>query len=659
MRLFSLKGMLLHALAGHSGFTFGFTTGLDMLQTIRENSKGLIAKIIIGFIIAIMALFGVESIMSGFITNPTVGEVNGEEITELELTNSVQNLLASVGGNLGSLDEDLIRQVALNQIIEDRLLRQSSQDAALLISSDAIDLQIINDPQFQVGGVFNSDLAVRTMATQGFTVAGYRQALADQMVVGQLANAFASSGFVTQSELERVAALSSQSRDFRFLSITLGNRTGGEPIPPDQIETYYQNNQAQFMIDEEVAIDYVVLDKSAIFSEVVVSEADVLARYEEERANSSSASQRRVSHILLETGGSTEEAVVAEAAALKARIDQGEDFGSLAVEASSDTASAEQGGDIGYSDGTAFPAGIEAALLDMEVGQVSDPVVTEFGVHLVKLTEYDVNEYPAIEEVSERIRRDLSSAEVDEIYFSRLETLANLAFETTDLAEISAELGLPVQQSEMFSRSGGFTEITTNANVIAATFADEVLVEGNNSDVVEIGNDRALVLNINTRNEESLRPFEEVRGEIAAILRTELERERAAALGDQMLSSLRNGESIDDMLLANELQWIVQTNASRDQSGLNTEVLRNVFALSVPAEGESEFSGFALSNGTYIVAELQGVNRGSLAQMDSTERDAMVSSLVERDGRAAFDAFLANTRNNADISENLTPVDTF
>jgi len=631
-----------------------------MLQTIRENSQGIVAKIIIGFIIGIMALFGVESIMSGFVTNPTVAEVNGEEITEPELATSVQNLIMSVGGNLGSLDEDVIRQVALNQIIEDRLLRQASREAGLQISSDAIDLQIINNPQFQVGGVFNSDLAVRTMATQGFTVAGYRQALADQMVVGQLANAFASSGFVTQSELERIAALSSQTRDFRFVSVTLGNRTAGEPIPAEQIDAYYQNNQSQFTIEEEVAIDFVVLDKAAIFAEVEVSDADVLAQYEQERANSSASSQRRASHILLEIGaGTTAEAVVAQAAVLKGRIDQGEDFGAIALEASSDTVSAQQGGDIGYSDGSAFPVAIEQALLSMEEGQVSDPVVTEFGVHLVKLTEYDVNEYPALDEVADRIRRDLSSSEVDEIYFSRLEALANLAFETTDLTEISEELGLAVQQSELFARNGGFTEITSNANVIAAAFADEVLVEGNNSDVVELGNDRALVLNINTRNEESLRPLEEVRGEIAAILRTELEKERAAALGEQLLTALRSGQPIDETLASNELQWIVQTNASRDQSGLNSEVMQNVFALPAPGEGQSEFSGFALSNGTYIVAELQRVNRGSLAQMDAAERDALVSSYIERDGRAAFDAFLANTRNNAEIFENLTPLQTF
>lgn len=625
-----------------------------MLQKIRDNSQGMVAKVIIGFIIAIMALFGVESIMSGFVGNATVAEVNGVEITEPELAASVQNLIASIGGNLDTLDENLLRQIALNQIIEDRLLLQAARDASMSISSDAIDRQIINTEQFQIGGVFNSDLAVRTMATQGFTVQAYRTALADQMVVGQLANTYAASSFVTESELERIAALSSQTRDFRFLSVTLGNRTTGEPITPEQIDAYYQNNQSQFMLEEELTIDYVLLDKSAIFAEVEVSDADVQAQYETEREAFSSATQRRAAHILLEVNASlTEEAALEQAAALKARLDQGEDFGALALEASSDTVSAAAGGDIGYSDGTAFPPELEAALAALEVGQIADPVVTEFGVHIVKLTEFDVNEFPTLEEVADRIRRELSSAEVDQLYFSRLETLANLAFETSDLQEISEELGLPVTQSEAFTRLGGSSEITTNSNVIAAAFSEEVLVDGDNSEVIELGDSRALVLNVREHTEASLRPIEEVRGEIAAILRTELEKERAQAVGEEILTALRAGNSADDIIAANELQWIEQRNAARDQTGLNSEVLQSAFSMSAPAGDESLYQGFALNNGTYVVLELLGVNRGSLEQMDDAARQTLATGFIEREGRAAFDAFLANTRNNADITENL------
>lgn len=624
-----------------------------MLQTIRDNSQGLIAKVIIGFIIAVMALFGVESIVGG-LGNTSVAEVNGEDITEPELATNVQNLLASVGGDLGDLDEGLLRQIALNQLIEDRLMRQATRDANMTVSSDAIDRQIINNPQFQIGGTFNPDLAMRTMATQGFTVQGYRAALQEQMVVGQLVNAYASTSFVTEAELDRIAALTSQTRDFRFVSVTIGNRTLGEPIPAEQIEAYYQNNDAQFMLDEEVGIDYVVLDKNVIYDEVSVDDAAVQAQYAIESGTFNSASQRRASHILLETGsGLTEEQALAQAADLKARIDAGEDFAAVALEASSDTVSAQDGGDIGYTDGTAFPAGVEEALTSLAVGEVSAPVSSEFGVHLVKLTENTVNEYPPLEEVAERIRRDLSTAEVDALYFSRLEDLANLAFETTGLSDIASELGMDIVNSELFSRLGGSSEITSNASIIAAAFSDEALIEGNNSDVIELGDSRAIVLHVREHHEATLQPLEEVRGEIAAILRTELEKERASALGGSLLSTLRSGTAIDEALAENELQWIEQNGAARDQPGLNGEVLQSVFSMPSPSEGESIYNGFSLSNGTYIVLELQGVTRGSLAQLDLAQRASMTDTYIERDGRDTFEAFVANTRRNADITNNL------
>lgn len=623
-----------------------------MLQKLRDSSQGLAAKIVIGFIIALMSMFGIESFLGGSGDNGIVAKVNGEDITEPEVANRIQILVASLGGNIASLDEGLLRQIALNQIIEDRVLLRSAKDAHMVISSDAIDRQIINTPQFQAGGVFNSDLALRTMATQGFSVPAYRQALADQMIVEQLATAYSASSFVTESELNRIAGLSSQTRDFRFVSVTLGNRTAGESIPADQIETYYQNNQAQFMVDEEVVINYVVLDKNAIFDEVEVSDDAVQAQYNIESTAFSSASQRRASHILLEVDSSrSEEAALQEAAALKARLDQGEDFAALALEASSDTISAEEGGDIGYSDGSAFPQPVEDALAGLEVGEISDPVVSEFGVHLVKLTEYEVNEFPALDEVVDRIRRELSSAEVDRLFFERRETLANLAFETGDLSAIAEDLGLEIQQSEAFTQLGGSSQITSNSNVITAAFSEDVMIGGNNSDVIELDTSRAMVLNASEHNDASLRPLEEVRGEIAAILRTAIEKERAQMLGEQLLASLRNGESVDEMVTSNELQWISQNGATRNQSGLNNEVLQKAFAMSVPAEGSSEFDGFALGNGTYVVLELTGVTRGSLDQLDASEKGTLASAFVQHDGRTAFNGYLTTARNEADIEQ--------
>jgi len=620
-----------------------------MLQSIRDNSQGIGAKIIIGFIIALMAMFGLETMFSGLMNGNAVAEVNGEDITETEVTTGVQNLIMSMGGNTSTLDDALLRQIALNQIIEDRLLRKSAADAGMIISSDTIDRQLINTAQFQVGGVFNSDIAVRTMAAQGFTPASYRAALESQMVVGQLVNAFAASAFVTEQELDRIAALSSQTRDFRFVSVTLGNRTAGEVIDEVQIETYYQNNQSQFMREEEVGINYALLDKSTMFAEVEVSDDEVRAQYETERGAASSQTQRRAAHILLETGASlSQEDAIAQAEALKARVDQGEDFAVLAQEASSDTFSAANGGDIGYSDGSAFPAAVEEALVTMAVGEVSEPVVSEFGVHLVKLTEFTEATFPTFEEAQERIRRELSSNEVDQLYFGRLETMANLAFENNDLQALSEELGLEIVSPEAFTRLGGNSSITANSAVIAAAFSNEVLYDGINSDVIELDNSRAIVLNLREHNEASLRPLAEVQGEIAAILRTELEKERAQEVGEQLLEAMREGGDVDALVNENELQWIVQTGASRNAANLNREVLDGAFALPAPEDGPIH-DGFALANGTYIVLELQAVNRGSVADMDQEERNTLVTGFVDASGRSTFGAYLAQLRSEAEV----------
>ena len=169
-----------------------------MLQNIRDNSQGVIAKIIIGLIVAVFALFGVESIIGGLVTSPPVAEVNGEEITEVQLQNSTQSLMNQIGANAQSIDQELVEQLALNQLIEETVLRQAARDAGMAVSEDTVDRAIINTPQFQVSGRFDSDLAVRTLAAQGFSVPAYRADLRQRMLIGQVANAYNGSNFVNR-----------------------------------------------------------------------------------------------------------------------------------------------------------------------------------------------------------------------------------------------------------------------------------------------------------------------------------------------------------------------------------------------------------------------------------------------------------------------------
>lgn len=624
-----------------------------MLQDIRDNSQGVIAKVIIGFIVAIFALFGVDSIMNGFITSPPIAEINGEEVTEAQLQVNTQNLLNSIGGSADSLDQSLLEQIALSQILEEVLLRQSAQSTGMAVSSNRVDRSIIENPQFQINGVFDADLAVRTMASQGFSVPIYRETLQQQMLLSQLANAYSSSAFVTNIELERIAGLSAQTRDFRYLSIPLGTRTLGTAISDAEIQSYYEENQDAFTQPETVSVSYVTLDKNVISNEIELDDGVVQAQYEIERSAFEGSAEKRASHILFEVGGDLDEEQALElAATAKQRIDGGEDFGAVALAMSTDTVSAEEGGDIGYTDGTAFPEAIEEALGTLSVNEVSGPVVSDFGVHIVMLTEDSVNVFQSFEEVAERIERELKSSEVELIYAERLGDLSNLAFETGNLETISEELELEIMVSGPFDRSGG-SGIFSNQTLLTAAFSDEVLLDRNNSEVIELSPSQAVVLNLEVFNEATVLPLEEVEPEIAVIIRTEMEREAVRELADQLLSNIENGESIDQLLADNQLEWRAEEGANRGAAGVNREILNRIFSMSLADSGELAYENITLSNDTGVIVELNGINAGSIASLAEAERESMVSSMISDLGNSDFQAYMSNLEENADIESRI------
>jgi len=618
-----------------------------MLQDIRDNSQGVISKVIIGVIIAVFALTGASYLIDR-LPITSVAEVNGEEITEAQLQAETQQFLNSIGAGIDSIDQELLEQIALNQLIEQVILRQSTEDASMAISSNEIDRQILQTEAFQIDGVFNSDLAVRTMAAQFLNVPQYRAFLRQQLLLVQMANAYSSSNFVTKAELNKVAELTGQTRDFRYISITLGARTLGTAISNNEIAAYYEANTDNFIEEESVLLDYVVLSKNQIAGEIQVDEAQLRAQYESEREAYEGSSEKRAAHILFEVGADRgEDDALALAGAARQRIVDGEDFGALALEFSSDVVSAEEGGDIGYTDGSAFPLEIEEVLESLTLNELSGPVVTEFGVHLVKLTEDSENLFQPYEEVAERIERDLKSAEVELIYGERLGNLSNLAFETGDLLTISEELNLVILQSEPIGRSGG-SAIFANQALITAAFSDEVLLEGNNSDVIELDTEQAVVLRVREFTEAVVQPLQEVQPEIAVILRTEMEKDEVQELGNRLLAAAVAGEGLDELLVENELGWIVEEAVERIAFTANREIINKAFEMQRPTS-EAVLATITLDNGTFVLLELNQVQPGAIDSLEEDELITLTDTLASSLGNSDFEAFLNNLKGNADI----------
>jgi len=626
-----------------------------MLQKIRDNSQGTAAKIFVWFIIVVFGAWGASTIVSSVINATPVVSVNGEEIDELEVERNaqlkMQEYLEAQGpdADLSGIDEELIREAAISELIQRKLLLQYAEQTGMVISSRAIDRSIAQTPDFQVDGVFNGERAQMLLQSMGYTPNSYRSALATEGVINQTSFAYGLSGFTTRKELEHLAALVNQTRDIRYILINLGSELDNIEIQEEDIQNYYTENEKSFILEEQVSLEYLELDKEEIFDEVTVTEEQIRQRYDEEQLEYQSQIERRASHILLEAFDDADyDEAMSQATELKQRIDDGESFEELAAEFSNDLGSAADGGDVGYTTGDTFVEPFEQALLSLDVGEVSAPVRTEFGVHLIKLTERSESEIETFEDARERLERDLKTAQVDTIFLARQEELGNLAFESFDLADPAEIMGLEIQTTGLFGRSGG-TGIAANQDVINSGFSQEVLLDGLNSNLIAITPSRSVVIRVKEHNQPEIQPLESVRGEIEVMLRFDKIRDMSIELGETIVSSINNGQNIDTLLETQNLSWNQISELERTNPALPPELVANVFEMDTPADGETSVEGFELATGDYVVVELQQVNDGIIEDFEEAELESLQDFLAQQSANAEFQALVMGMQERAEI----------
>ena len=369
-----------------------------MLQNIRDNSQGWIAKTIIGVIVALLALTGFDAIFKATTHNQDAAKVNGEEITQNELSQAVdmqrRQLMQQLGKDFDAslLDEKMLREAALKGLIDRKLLLQGAQDSKFAFSEGALDQVILQTPEFQVDGKFSPERFDQVIRQLGYTRLQFRQMLTQEMLIGQVRAGLAGSGFVTDAQVLAFARLEKQTRD--FASLTIKADPAAVKLTDDEVKAYYDQHAKEFMTPDQVVIDYIELKKAAFFDQVSVKDEDLQALYQKEIANLSE--QRRAAHILIEVNDKVNEAQAkAKIEEIQARLAKGESFEALAKEFSQDPGSASNGGDLGFAGPGVYDPTFEKALYALNKDQVSAPVRTDFGFHLIKLLGVEAPEVPS------------------------------------------------------------------------------------------------------------------------------------------------------------------------------------------------------------------------------------------------------------------------
>ena len=621
-----------------------------MLQNIRDNSQGWIAKTIIGVIIVLMALTGFDAIMNATSNKQDAAEVNGESVSLNELNRAMDMQRRQLAQQLGEqfdaslLDEKLLREGALKALIDRTLLLQGVRDAGFGFSQQALDQLILLTPEFQVDGKFSPDRFDQVIRQMGYDRLQFRQLLEEEMLIGQLRAGLAGSGFVTDQEVRAFAALERQTRDFATLAIKAHPEQ--VEVSADEVKAYYDEHASEFMTPEQVQVEYVELKKDAFFDQVEVADADVQAAYEKEIANL--GEQRKASHILLEAGGQmSDEQAKAKLEELKARIDKGEDFAALAREFSQDPGSAGNGGDLGFAGKGVYDKAFEDALFSLQKGQVSAPVKSEFGWHLIRLDDVQAAEVPSLDSLRPQLVRELKAQQVEQRFVEASKQLEDAAFEAADLAQPAQELGLEVKQAAPFGREGG-EGIAANRQVVQAAFSPEVLTEGANSSALELDPDTVVVLRVKEHRKSEQQPLEQLADKLGERIRSERAAAAAQTRGEALLAELRAGKTPVVQAESGEA-WQVTEAATRSQEGVDPQVLQALFRLPRPqAADKPSFAGLSLANGDYLVLRLNGVSAAE-AELSAEELAMYRRFLASRSGQQDFLAFQRQLQTEAKI----------
>ncbi|MEE4662289.1 MAG: SurA N-terminal domain-containing protein, partial [Halieaceae bacterium] len=407
-----------------------------MLQSLRRSLQGTVAKVVIAIIVVPFALVGVESLLSGGGIQ-FVAEVNDQRISAAELQIQVnqqkRRLLMTMGENIDPslLDDQLLAGPSLELLIQKSLLTQAASDYGMAIADTALADFIGDMAVFKVDGRFDESLFRRVVAEQGYSPAGFQEALRQDMLMTQLRAGIAGTSFATPAEVAQLASIKEEKRDIRYMVLPISQFRTDAQISDDAIAQWYESNPDSFMTEETVVLSYIELTPEDF--PVEVDEQQLRELYESERDIWRQPEQRRVAHILLSERSDEDAAAFGSRVdEVAARLAEGADFAELAAALSDDVGSASSGGELGFTDGSLFPEPMETAIAALDAGEVSDPVETDAGTHFIKLLELRRGEVLEFEQVRAELRQRLETEEARRALILAVEELRDLAFNAED-----------------------------------------------------------------------------------------------------------------------------------------------------------------------------------------------------------------------------------
>ena len=604
-----------------------------MLQSIRDGSRSWGAKIIIGVMVAAMALFGIESLFGVFGSDPNeVASVNGQPIMRQQVELEVQRALRS--GQVPPEQERALRNDLLDQLITQKLLTQYAEEGGFAVSEQQLDQLIVNLPEFHdQDGRFSAEVFRNRLAGAGYTPLSFREELRVDIERQHLQQGLAFSDFSLPNEQERLAELQRQQRSFRYVVLDGNDLDVDIDVSDDDLQAYYDANQERYERPEQVRIEYVLIDRQAMAEGREVDEAVLRDAWREQNRDA----DRRVSHIMITFGNErTRDEAQQLAETAREALENGESFADTALRYSDDTASAEEGGDLGVISRGFFGDAFDEAAFGLEEGDVSQPVEMDNAFHILQVTDI---QGPTFEEQRNELAREVALREVGDEFNQQVQQLIDESFAADDLQSVADDLNLPLQESDWLARDGSAEGVLSEPGVMSAAFSNDVYKEGYNSEVIELDQDRRLVLRIADQRDATLLPLEEVREDVEMSVAAEMQQQALREEAQALVATLREGQQGD-------VDWREANAISRQADTTVPQlIVQEAFRMAHPEEGESVYRTVELPQGVAVVA-LDSVSVGEVDE----QMEAFVAQMAEQlRAQSVLQGLIDDLRSDADI----------
>lgn len=622
-----------------------------MLQAIRDKAQGIFAWAMLILVGIPFALWGIQNYFDSG-KERAVAEVSGHEIFERDVNRAYEGMLSSIAG-LGQYDESQIRQEALNKLITDALVADFTKDGMLVVGDNEVRTFVQGLPYFQTDAQFDKEKYKQALNAQGSTPAQFAAQIRTALIQEQMQRGISDTAFVTHQQLEEFYRLRNQSRRIEYLSIPLQKDPG--TVSEEEIAAYYRQHQAEFITAEKVAVQYLSITLDEVAADIQVSEEDLKTLYEEQKKQLDSSERRRVSHILIETNaalGSAEDKKAKEKAdALYQRIVKGEDFARLAKELSDDKISAAKGGDLGIMNRDDMDRSFAEAAFKLAKDQVSSPVKTSFGYHLIRITEIDRDALASFEKMRPELAKNFQRSSAENRFYEMGQTLTEQAFEHPDsLDAVAAALNMSIQETAPFTHNETGGGIIDEQAVRDAAFSEDVL-NGKNSEAIELGTERVVVLRVKTHIPSAARELAEVRAEVLGRLGEQKRREQTRNKANELFEQAKQGASLAALAKTNAYSVRQSPDLQRSSKEPAPELVAAAFKAPRPlSDSAAQFIQAAIDNGDQIIFRLVAVNDGELSKVDAKEQEMAFDYLQKKAAQNEYEAWVDQLRENSDVN---------